>query len=387
VNPDGYWYRIASPPWNDRYYAPANTFMNGDPWNGPYTHNTDLKVPNCGSGQPPASAAPRYVNGVNVGYPQNAPHTWGAGCVVQDFKGGTYGWVIVSYSHGTQIVRNGMLWGWLDNGGGPGLGCPVNQERGYSNGVRQDFSTGSLYWAAGMNHAKRIDWTDTQSATWSGYALTSTRVTTVRGTWKVPTVTCSAVSGASALGVWVGVDGTRGSNDLVQAGVLATCNSRASAPSYRLFWQKVPFGNGRSVLLEAVHPGDVIAASVVYGLNNAYTISLSVNGHARSPIRGTFGGGTHTTAECVIESPLTVDRTGRITGNVALPGFTPVTFGSCVTSTAGGTNYPLVAAKAHGSRLWRYDMNIGASTRGRLRATPGLPVSADAAWTVFRRSL
>jgi hypothetical protein len=47
VNPDGYWYRIASSPWNNQYYSPANTFMNGDPWNGPYTHNTDFSVPNC----------------------------------------------------------------------------------------------------------------------------------------------------------------------------------------------------------------------------------------------------------------------------------------------------------------------------------------------------
>jgi hypothetical protein len=47
VNPDGYWYRIASSPWNNAYYSPANTFMNGDPYGGPYTHNTDFAVPNC----------------------------------------------------------------------------------------------------------------------------------------------------------------------------------------------------------------------------------------------------------------------------------------------------------------------------------------------------
>jgi hypothetical protein len=47
VNPDGYWYRIASPPWNNAYYSPANTFMNGDPYGGPYTHNTDFAVANC----------------------------------------------------------------------------------------------------------------------------------------------------------------------------------------------------------------------------------------------------------------------------------------------------------------------------------------------------
>jgi hypothetical protein len=39
--------RIASSPWNSGDYSPANTFMNGDPWNGPYTHNTDFNVPNC----------------------------------------------------------------------------------------------------------------------------------------------------------------------------------------------------------------------------------------------------------------------------------------------------------------------------------------------------
>jgi hypothetical protein len=47
ANPDGYWYRIASSPWNNDYYAVANTFMNGDPWGGPYTHNTDFNVPDC----------------------------------------------------------------------------------------------------------------------------------------------------------------------------------------------------------------------------------------------------------------------------------------------------------------------------------------------------
>jgi hypothetical protein len=47
VNPDGYWYRIASSPWSGSYYSPANTFMNGDPYGGPYTHNTDFAVPDC----------------------------------------------------------------------------------------------------------------------------------------------------------------------------------------------------------------------------------------------------------------------------------------------------------------------------------------------------
>lgn len=47
VDPDGYWYKISSSPWDNFYYAAANTFLNGDPQDGPYTHNTDFKVPDC----------------------------------------------------------------------------------------------------------------------------------------------------------------------------------------------------------------------------------------------------------------------------------------------------------------------------------------------------
>ncbi|MFI1470533.1 effector-associated domain EAD1-containing protein [Streptomyces wuyuanensis] len=46
VLPDGYWYLLASKPWNGQYYAPANSFMNGDK-PGESNHHTDLKVPEC----------------------------------------------------------------------------------------------------------------------------------------------------------------------------------------------------------------------------------------------------------------------------------------------------------------------------------------------------
>ena len=47
VSPAGYWYRIASPPWRNRFFAPANTFLNGDPPHGPYSHDVDRKVRDC----------------------------------------------------------------------------------------------------------------------------------------------------------------------------------------------------------------------------------------------------------------------------------------------------------------------------------------------------
>jgi hypothetical protein len=48
VNPDGYWYKVASAPWSGTYFAPANNFWNGDvPGVKPYVHNTDFAVPDC----------------------------------------------------------------------------------------------------------------------------------------------------------------------------------------------------------------------------------------------------------------------------------------------------------------------------------------------------
>jgi len=38
----GYWYRIASAPWDNSYYAPAGLF-----WNGRLTRHYDPRVPNC----------------------------------------------------------------------------------------------------------------------------------------------------------------------------------------------------------------------------------------------------------------------------------------------------------------------------------------------------
>jgi len=47
VSPEGYWYRIASKAWNNRYYAVANTFMNGGTRSGPGVRYVDKTVPNC----------------------------------------------------------------------------------------------------------------------------------------------------------------------------------------------------------------------------------------------------------------------------------------------------------------------------------------------------
>jgi hypothetical protein len=131
-------------------------------------------VPACGSSGSSGGSSgggtttsPTYINGVNVGYPQNDWHVWGY-CTVRDYDGGPYGHVIVSNTAGLHVVRNGMLWGWFDNGGGPGwMRCPTTDEYGYMNGVRQNFQSGAEYWVSGMDHAAAIDLSREAALQWA----------------------------------------------------------------------------------------------------------------------------------------------------------------------------------------------------------------------------
>lgn len=43
----GWWYLIASPPWNRQYYTVANSYLNGDPPEGPALTSGDNGVPVC----------------------------------------------------------------------------------------------------------------------------------------------------------------------------------------------------------------------------------------------------------------------------------------------------------------------------------------------------
>jgi hypothetical protein len=46
AEPEGYWYRIQSKPWNGEYYAAANAFRNGAAHRGELI-DTDFAVPDC----------------------------------------------------------------------------------------------------------------------------------------------------------------------------------------------------------------------------------------------------------------------------------------------------------------------------------------------------
>ena len=118
VNPDGYWYRIASSPWSNGYYAPANTFLNGDPPGGPYTHNTDFSVPDCGA--PPPPPPPPNPAPVITGVSNATGHVGDPGPVLQ-----------IAYTDPQCDVTSG-IW---EGATGSGLGQNFSVSGGCSGGV------------------------------------------------------------------------------------------------------------------------------------------------------------------------------------------------------------------------------------------------------------
>jgi hypothetical protein len=96
----------------------------------------------------------------------------------------------------------------------------------------------------------------------AGYAARASGVRDVSSEWSVPTVECGQATGASALGIWVGIDGF-GNNRLINTGVGVTCASPTASPCYYLFNE---VGPGAQNLMTSgcsgVTPGDNLAVRV-----------------------------------------------------------------------------------------------------------------------------
>jgi len=109
---------------------------------------------------------------------------------------------------------------------------------------------------------------------WSGYADTSTKngaFTKVSGSWKEPTVTCSAED--QILAAWVGIDGF--SNATVeQIGVDAQC---FEGQAFYYTWYEM-FPAAPVVIGQTVAPGDSISASVSRS-STKYTLKITDSTH------------------------------------------------------------------------------------------------------------
>ena len=130
-------------------------------------------------------------------------------------------------------------------------------------------------------HERRYDGTVT-SENWSGYAVTGTNVTDVKGSWVVPAVTCptTTVSPRSRFqpqqdeyaAFWVGIDGYS-SNTVEQVGTDSDCDG--SQATYYAWFEFYP-RPGYLVNNFSVAPGNLISAEVTYSsTTKQFTVTLS----------------------------------------------------------------------------------------------------------------
>ena len=214
---------------------------------------------------------------------------------------------------------------------------------------RRVLSASSVLHAAGIQ-ASVIQ---SQSTNWSGYALTTSpgAVSTVSGSWTVPTVTASTRKGTDYSAVWVGIDGFN-SSTVEQIGTEQDASANG-ATSYYAWYEMYPAGsvnitstNYRTgVTTDPVKPGDAVTASVAYTGTNQFTLTINdtTQGWSYSTVQqmgssGRHGGGSQaqrSSAEWVVEAP-------SMGGILPLANFGTVTFTGAAATISGSSQANLI---------------------------------------------
>src|SRR5438132_11789444 len=137
------------------------------------------------------------------------------------------------------------------------------------------------------------------STNWSGYAITGPAgsVTDAKGSWIVPSVSCSSTASYSSF--WVGIDGF-GSNTVEQTGTDSDCQS--GSPSYYAWYEFYP---GPAFLIGGitVTAGDQISAEAIYSTSGLVTGTITDTRTAQSFTTSGGGGALRTSAEWIGEAP------------------------------------------------------------------------------------
>ncbi len=124
------------------------------------------------------------------------------------------------------------------------------------------------------NTNPRIRVREGASSNWAGYAAAtnlttpqSNAVSNVKGTWTVPTVSCTATNTYSS--VWVGIDGYS-DGSVEQTGTEQDCSN--GQPKYYAWYEMYP--KPGYLINMAIHAGDQMSAEVNYTGNNRFVLTL-----------------------------------------------------------------------------------------------------------------
>lgn len=219
--------------------------------------------------------------------------------------------------------------------------------------------------------ATRTAFHDSQSDNWSGYDEgildTGAPVTSISGSWVVPTASQHTAGQAEDSATWIGIGGgclTTGCSatdeTLVQAGTEQDV-AATGATSYSAWWELVPVPSVGATI--PVHPGDVIDCSISETVPGLWSIVLEDTTDGQGFTETLPYASTMDTAEWIEETPLEIG--GGTTGLSSLPDLSTVSFSG---ATLNGANPHLTAADA---------MQLITSTGAPL-ATPSAPVTGDA---------
>jgi Peptidase A4 family len=214
------------------------------------------------------------------------------------------------------------------------------------------------------------------STNWSGFAVTgaTNSVSDVKGSWIVPSVTCSKRSSTYA-SFWVGIDGYS-SNTVEQTGTDSDCSSGHG--SYYAWYEFYPAG---SVQISGftVSPGNTVTAEVSYSSSSGqFTVTIT-DGSQHYSTSSSVSGASRSSAEWIIERPELCSFFCRLT---SLSNFGTVSLGTDYTSVSGtnfatvsGTNGPI---GSFGSSVVRITM---INSSGKTLAEPSVLTSDGTSFT------
>jgi len=206
------------------------------------------------------------------------------------------------------------------------------------------------------------------SSNWAGYAVQTGKnaVTSVTGSWVVPTATGTGNSYSSA---WVGIDGWT-SNTVEQIGTDSDIEN--GHPVYYAWYEMYP-ADAVNVTKLAIHPGDTITASVTF-TSAGFVLSLTDNKSGTFTTTQHLPGGkvaARSSAEWIQEAPSNYDGSLAKLSNFGTIGF------SNASTTVNGKTLPI---SAFGSATQQVDMTynsgaIEAKTSGLNATGNGFTVS------------
>jgi hypothetical protein len=208
---------------------------------------------------------------------------------------------------------------------------------------------------------------------WSGYAVTGSTFTGVKGSWIVPASTCP--SGDQFAAFWVGIDGF--SDETVeQTGTDSDCDG-ANKPSYYAWYEFYPAPSFVITSL-TITPGDTMSATVTYnGTEFTTTITDETTGKSFTK-SATVHGAQRSSAEWIAEAPCCTSGGGIL----PLADFGTVLFGKDSTGVTGSNEADMAGTIGLIGSFANISAITMQSSNGALEAVPSALSSDGSSFSV-----